>query len=222
MDRTLSMDNYVVSGTLDAAREDGGANSSSGSSTSSTSTSTSTSSRVGHDARQFRLPEAFAGTTTKLPTIITIANAPLRSGEGSNADEGDNSGAVSAAAAAAAPRATGETYGSTAATPSWSEATVELHVGPGEPDEGVAHLISESPTGTDTPIYETAYREEVERIRRAQGRAATVFLTRRVEAAGAAAGAGSVPGTADERPRIRWGEVLERAKTMTRPTTDAQ
>jgi len=42
-------------------------------------------------------------------------------------------------------------------------------------------VVSESPPTSDIDIYETAYQEQVERIRARQGRSATLFLTRRVE-----------------------------------------
>ncbi|KAI9671261.1 MAG: hypothetical protein M1829_004668 [Trizodia sp. TS-e1964] len=42
-------------------------------------------------------------------------------------------------------------------------------------------IVSESPPGTEVNIYETAYREEVERIREAHGPDATVYLTKRVD-----------------------------------------
>lgn len=41
--------------------------------------------------------------------------------------------------------------------------------------------ISESPPAADVDIYETAYHNEIERIRANQGRSATLFLTRRVD-----------------------------------------
>lgn len=60
-----------------------------------------------------------------------------------------------------------------------SEPPLFLGIGAGEDlaDEGVA----ESPTAAEFSIYDTAYREEVERIREAQGREATVYLNRRVD-----------------------------------------
>ena len=59
----------------------------------------------------------------------------------------------------------------------------QLYVGVGagsdfDPDPPV---VSESPPAADIDIYETAYHEQVERIRARQGRAATLFLTRRVD-----------------------------------------
>lgn len=42
-------------------------------------------------------------------------------------------------------------------------------------------IVSESPPAADIDIYETAYHNEVERIRRMHGEDATMFLTRRVE-----------------------------------------
>ena len=41
--------------------------------------------------------------------------------------------------------------------------------------------VSESPPAADINIYETAYDMEIERLRATNGRAATLFLTRRVE-----------------------------------------
>ncbi|KAE8446121.1 hypothetical protein EG329_012492 [Mollisiaceae sp. DMI_Dod_QoI] len=42
-------------------------------------------------------------------------------------------------------------------------------------------VIAESPTAASFNIYDTAYQEEVDRIRAAQGHQATVYLTRRVD-----------------------------------------
>lgn len=42
-------------------------------------------------------------------------------------------------------------------------------------------IVAESPTAAEFSIYDTAYQEEVERIRVAQGRTTTVYLTRRVD-----------------------------------------
>lgn len=58
-------------------------------------------------------------------------------------------------------------------------------------------IVSESPPAADIDIYETAYHNEVERIRQMQGRRATLYLTRRIEAggkvgAGLAVGAGGL------------------------------
>ncbi|KAG9235521.1 BcCMK3, calcium/calmodulin-dependent protein kinase [Amylocarpus encephaloides] len=41
--------------------------------------------------------------------------------------------------------------------------------------------VAESPTAAEFSIYDTAYEQEVERIRAAQGRTAKVYLTRRVD-----------------------------------------
>ncbi|KAF7954967.1 uncharacterized protein EAE97_000226 [Botrytis byssoidea] len=52
----------------------------------------------------------------------------------------------------------------------------------GDPlNEPVHELIAESPTAADFNIYDTAYQQEVDRIRAVQGHAATVYLTRRVD-----------------------------------------
>jgi [calcium/calmodulin-dependent protein kinase] kinase len=42
-------------------------------------------------------------------------------------------------------------------------------------------VVAESPTAADFSIYDTAYQQEVDRIRAAQGHSATVYLTRRVD-----------------------------------------
>jgi len=42
-------------------------------------------------------------------------------------------------------------------------------------------LVAESPSAAEFSIYDTAYQKEVERIRAAQGAAAKVYLTRRVD-----------------------------------------
>ena len=54
-------------------------------------------------------------------------------------------------------------------------------VGAGSDVEPYPPSLSESPPAADIDIYETAYHEQVERIRARQGRAATLFLTRRVD-----------------------------------------
>lgn len=69
------------------------------------------------------------------------------------------------------------------------EDTLFLDIGTGEdsvsPDES-SHIVSESPGAVDINVYETAYREEIDRIlskREATqpGRRPTLYLTRRVE-----------------------------------------
>ncbi|KAI9887676.1 MAG: hypothetical protein M1823_000540 [Watsoniomyces obsoletus] len=100
-----------------------------------------------------------------------------------------------------------------------------LDVGPGEPNEGAEDMVSESPTGIDFNIFAAAYRDEVERIRRAQGRAATVYLTRRVEGAsdtdpGGGGGGGERASTTDDgsrsndRPKVRWGNLLSQTRKV--------
>ncbi|CAG8952048.1 hypothetical protein HYFRA_00000784 [Hymenoscyphus fraxineus] len=48
-------------------------------------------------------------------------------------------------------------------------------------DASSENIIAESPTAADFPIYVTAYQEEVQRIREAQGQTATIYSTRRVD-----------------------------------------
>ncbi len=97
------------------------------------------------------------------------------------------------------------------------EAPTLLDIGPGEPDEGAEHIVSESPTGIDFNIFEAAYHAEVERIRRSQGRAATVYLTRRVEGGSDRGGdrAATTGGSSsDDRPKVRWGSLLAQTRVV--------
>lgn len=57
-----------------------------------------------------------------------------------------------------------------------------LNIGAGtDPVTDPETCISESPTGTEEGIYEMAYRQEMDNILERRGRAATMFLNRRVE-----------------------------------------
>ena len=57
-----------------------------------------------------------------------------------------------------------------------------LAVGPGGGDEiPDPPAVSESPAAAESNIYETAYHEEIERIRCRSGTGTTLYLTRRVE-----------------------------------------
>lgn len=56
-----------------------------------------------------------------------------------------------------------------------------LYLGIGAGEDLTEDGVAESPTAAEFSIYDTAYREEVERIREAQGREATVYLNRRVD-----------------------------------------
>lgn len=57
-----------------------------------------------------------------------------------------------------------------------------LYVGPYGSDEPPdPPAVSESPAAAETNIYETAYSEEIERIRSRSGTGTTLYLTRRVE-----------------------------------------
>ena len=86
-----------------------------------------------------------------------------------------------------------------------------LDVGPGDPEEGMAHIVSESPTAADINIYEAAYEAEVERIQQARGHEATVYPTRRLD--GPVAGVRNKgPSDRDDdggRPRVKWGHILD-------------
>jgi len=51
----------------------------------------------------------------------------------------------------------------------------------GEDDPPNPPAVSESPPAADISIYETAYHEQIERLRQQQGKQTTLYLTRRVE-----------------------------------------
>lgn len=65
------------------------------------------------------------------------------------------------------------------------EDTLFLNIGTGEdyaPPPDDCPIVSESPGAVDINVYETAYREEVDKIlKRKEGRRPTLYLTRRVE-----------------------------------------
>lgn len=78
-------------------------------------------------------------------------------------------------------------------------------------------IMAESPTAAEFNIYDTAYQKEVERIRKAQGHRATVYLTRRVDTKKEyqadehminAPAANEVEGT----PHAGWKGVLDAAR----------
>ncbi|EDN91188.1 hypothetical protein SS1G_00591 [Sclerotinia sclerotiorum 1980 UF-70] len=66
------------------------------------------------------------------------------------------------------------------------EQPLYLGIGAGVNEDGSLdappeELIAESPTAAEFSIYDTAYQQEVDRIRAAKGQATTVYLTRRVD-----------------------------------------
>jgi [calcium/calmodulin-dependent protein kinase] kinase len=86
-----------------------------------------------------------------------------------------------------------------------------------EPLEPPQDLVAESPTAAEFSIYDTAYQEEVERIRTAQGHNATVYLTRRVDSKKqykADANMVEAPKQADVEGRVHEGfkGLLDRAR----------
>lgn len=89
-----------------------------------------------------------------------------------------------------------------------------LAIGPsgsGAPPDPPA--VSESPGAVDINIYETAYQNEVERIREKQGRAATLYLTRRVEGKREFVGdEGLIRGSSGSGGKAGWGKLLELAR----------
>ncbi|KAI9840855.1 MAG: hypothetical protein M1837_001269 [Sclerophora amabilis] len=84
-------------------------------------------------------------------------------------------------------------------------------------DPGVRHVVSESPPATDMNIYETAYQDEVKRIRGAEkeGHRATVYLTRRVDEVKdymQQKGLIDDGGVDGARPKVGWHKLLEKSK----------
>ncbi|RDW70165.1 calcium protein kinase BcCMK3 [Coleophoma crateriformis] len=64
------------------------------------------------------------------------------------------------------------------------EAPLFLGIGNGGQDlefDVPVDAVAESPTAAEFSIYDTAYQNEVDRIRKAQGQEATIYLTRRVD-----------------------------------------
>jgi len=61
---------------------------------------------------------------------------------------------------------------------------LDIGVDPDTPDghgDSEHPVLSESPSGVDTNIYEQAYQDEIERVLQRRGRAASMYLNRRVE-----------------------------------------
>ncbi|KAI9807268.1 MAG: hypothetical protein M1833_000011 [Piccolia ochrophora] len=113
----------------------------------------------------------------------------------------------------------GHDVGKGQAHDSAADAPMMLDIGPGDPDVGMADMVSESPPATDANIYETAYQQELERIRANQGRKATVYLTRRVEKLREKAEGKGLIKMSDEgdRPKVGWGKILEMTKEKAMP-----
>ncbi|KAF2766689.1 Pkinase-domain-containing protein [Teratosphaeria nubilosa] len=64
--------------------------------------------------------------------------------------------------------------------------TILLNIGTGEDyandnEDGLQHVVSESPPGIDENIYEMAYQEEMKRIQEQRGHEASMYLTRHVD-----------------------------------------
>ncbi len=87
-----------------------------------------------------------------------------------------------------------------------------LEVGPGGGDD--PPLVSESPPAADMNIYEKAYQQELERIRKAQGQQATIYLTRRVEGKQEYKQDENLIGmdTQDDSPKSGFQRILEKAR----------
>ena len=106
-----------------------------------------------------------------------------------------------------------------------TESFLWLHIGPSNsassrespsPEEE-APVVSESPHAAEGNIYETAYHEEVERLR-SNSRSATLYLTRRVKNTEKYKDDGNMKGV-DERHAdgaTGWGKKLQSAKDKAR------
>jgi len=90
-----------------------------------------------------------------------------------------------------------------------------LDVGPdGDGGPHSPPAVSESPPATEVDIYETAYHEEIERIRAEQGRQATLYLTRRVDSMSEYQQDENMVGLdkAHTQPQSRFAELLQKVK----------
>ena len=100
------------------------------------------------------------------------------------------------------------------------EAPMLLDIGAAvDSTEGLHHVVSESPPAAEINIYETAYRNEVERIHDAQGRQATVYLTNRVEKLKGKLEEKFTLGEDNDKPHSKsgWSNLLDRAKDKAMP-----
>ena len=85
-----------------------------------------------------------------------------------------------------------------------------LGIGPGLEETNAPPempVCAESPTAAEFNIYDTAYQREVERIRRAKGQEATVYLTRRVDSKKEYQGL-----EVADQPHTGWKSVLDAAR----------
>lgn len=104
-----------------------------------------------------------------------------------------------------------------------NEAPLFLGIGTGANDISGAppqELVAESPTAAEFSIYDTAYQNEVDRIRAAQGHEATIYLTRRVDSKQkfkADENMVDVPKESDVAggPQEGWKGLLDRAREKT-------
>ncbi|KAI9826852.1 MAG: hypothetical protein M1832_005791 [Thelocarpon impressellum] len=89
-----------------------------------------------------------------------------------------------------------------------------IGAGAAEAEGARSDVLSESPSAAEMNIYETAYREEVDRIHEAQGRQATVYSTRRVdEIKGKLEEKGILGGDeGQDRPKVGWAKILAKTK----------
>lgn len=87
------------------------------------------------------------------------------------------------------------------------------HDDPASPSE----IVAESPAAAEFSIYDTAYAEEVERIRLAQGHETTVYLTRRVDSNAEYKADENMVGLpakheVEGTPHAGWKNLVDRAK----------
>ncbi|KAJ6264832.1 hypothetical protein Dda_0985 [Drechslerella dactyloides] len=74
---------------------------------------------------------------------------------------------------------------------SYEDKTERPYLGVGDSENPSGNFITRSPAPTDLPIYETAYQDDVDRIKREQGFEATVYSNRRVDDAAKGSSSGS-------------------------------
>jgi len=99
---------------------------------------------------------------------------------------------------------------------------LDIGVGGEEGDAEASHVLSESPSATEVDIYETAYQDEVEKIRRTTGGKTTLYLTRRVDDKNEFKEDESLIGRTQqsEPPKSGFAKLLEKAKEQGEKTKE--
>ncbi|EWC45054.1 hypothetical protein DRE_06193 [Drechslerella stenobrocha 248] len=86
---------------------------------------------------------------------------------------------------------------------SYEDKTERPYLGVGDSENPAGNFITRSPAPTDLPIYETAYQDDVNRIKREQGGEVTVYSNRRVDEA--------TVGSSSSSSSSKWGRFKSTA-----------